>query len=76
MCANNLVEHVHCETAKEFIDIISPIGPHLKYINDTWIYRGHGDDEYKLVPSALREENREEIHKLAGTQYIFYLSRT
>ncbi|MGD0383064.1 MAG: FRG domain-containing protein [Thermoguttaceae bacterium] len=71
MCANNLVEHVHCETAKEFIDIISPIGPHIKCRNDVWIYRGHGDDEYKLVPSALREENRKEIHKLAGTQYVY-----
>lgn len=68
MCAYQVVEHIQCKTAREFIEAISPIGQHFKSTNDVWIFRGHGDDNYKLVPSALREEKFNELHELAHTK--------
>jgi hypothetical protein len=69
MSEHQIVEHVRCHTAGEFVDAISPYGPHFRLfppIGDVWIFRGHGDDEEcKLLPSALRQENIEELQRLA-----------
>jgi hypothetical protein len=55
-----------CKNADEFLDLLSPRGdlfgsqeairsnPEQR---DAWYYRGHSDDaQYKLVPTALRNE--------------------
>jgi hypothetical protein len=31
-----------------------------------WAFRGHGDDDYKLIPRALRDENAQELADLAA----------
>lgn len=50
----------HCDTASEFLRLLSPrselfggdtFGP------GTWLYRGHPDAAFRLVPSALRENS-------------------
>jgi hypothetical protein len=63
------IEHIQCKDAGEFIDAISPYGLHFRHFSPShiWIFRGHGDDNYKLVPSALRSENNKWLHELAGT---------
>lgn len=50
------VVDVSCESAEEFVDAISPRGKYASVSpgKDHWVFRGHGDDEYQLVPSALR----------------------
>ena len=65
-----VIEHVPCTTAGEFIDAISPCGPNFRRFppEETWIYRGHGDDTYKLIASALRSENAAWLHRLALTE--------
>ncbi len=66
MLTYKAVEHVECKTAREFVEAISPIGPHFGSKNDLFIFRGHGDDNYKLVPSALREDKK--IVLLSGSR--------
>lgn len=55
-----IVQDVSCETALEFIDSISPRGPYFGRLPAEWdwIFRGHGKDEYLLLPSALRRDWR------------------
>jgi hypothetical protein len=52
-----------CEGADEFLDLLSPrgrlfggteaVGSHT-HLGDAWVFRGHADDDYQLVPSAFR----------------------
>jgi hypothetical protein len=69
MSAYQVVEHVECKTAGEFIDAISPLGPYFRKYppNHSWIFRGHGNDDYELVPSALRKNNISQLHEVAFT---------
>jgi FRG domain len=49
------VQTVHCETPKEFLQALSKLrGP----LPRMWIFRGHSDDGYQLVPSALRNNSQ------------------
>lgn len=58
--ANNLVTTTHCETAGDFIAALSPRAPtYRSAFPGGWIFRGHGDDTFPLVPSALRDESKE-----------------
>jgi hypothetical protein len=55
----SIVRVVHCSTAEEFFESISPRGPY--FISEspqrTWVYRGHSNDQlYRLVPSAFRKK--------------------
>lgn len=66
---DRIVEHIECASATEFLDLLSPrgklFGTHRRR-DEAWVYRGHGDDAFELVPKALREHEREELFKLAG----------
>jgi hypothetical protein len=67
---HNVVEHVHCRTAGEFIDAISPFGKYFRRfsVDEPWAFRGHGDDTYRLIPTALRPENVRRLHELAWSE--------
>lgn len=66
---DRLVEHIECRSASEFLDLLSPrgklFGTHQRR-DKAWVYRGHGDDAFELVPKALRDHEREQLFKLAG----------
>lgn len=53
---SDLIERVSCKTADEFLDALCPHGPYFggSYPKE-WVFRGHSDDNYQLIPSALRE---------------------
>lgn len=56
-----------CETTEEFLDALSPRGDLFgAYGARRWLYRGHPDDEYELVPSALRDESKALRELVAG----------
>ena len=57
----NNVKEIKCESVKEFIQRISYGGDLYKLISGKYIYRGESSDEYKLIPSALRPENHDEL---------------
>lgn len=60
------VSHVHCETAVDFVEAISPRGAHFcAWRPAQWVFRGHGDDRYELIPSALRPENSSVLLRLS-----------
>ena len=64
----SFVERVPCLTAAEFMNAISANGPHFQRDDPhAWIFRGHSDDSYQLVPSALRENNNK-LWTLAGDE--------
>lgn len=52
-----LAVRIGCKSATEFLDLIAPRGG---LFGDTpkrgeWIFRGHADDRWQLLPSALRK---------------------
>jgi len=60
------IDRIDLDTAAQFIEAISPRGPHFFTArNEEWVFRGHGDCQYKLVPSALRQEKAAELQKLS-----------
>lgn len=62
-----IIQDILCETAIEFINSIALRGPHFEKLPPywDWIFRGHGDDTFKLLPSALRPDNREAFLRLS-----------
>jgi hypothetical protein len=64
-----IVEHIECTSAMEFLDLVSPrgklFGKHQRR-DKAWVYRGHGDDAFELVPKSLREHERENLFTLAS----------
>lgn len=60
------VEHVHCDTAVGFVEALSPRGPYFRKAdpNQRWLFRGHGDDTYRLIPVVLRPEKSELVRRL------------
>jgi hypothetical protein len=58
MSTANHVRHVNLHSAEEFLNAISPRSTYLEGALDRFshyfIFRGHADDRWKLVPKALR----------------------
>jgi len=65
---HEVISHIHCISASDFVDAISPRGPYFERIpaNYDWIFRGHGnDDDYQLLSSALRLQEQEKLLRLS-----------
>jgi hypothetical protein len=55
MEASALVQTLHCNTSDEFLDALSRRRHGFRGTAPRqWIFRGHADDKYPLLPSALR----------------------
>jgi len=50
------VKTIDLSTADEFMDYLSPLGPHFgrSYLPKGMLYRGHSDSRWPLLPTALR----------------------
>jgi hypothetical protein len=55
-----LCEEIHCESATEFLETIAPFGPVFRRFSaaEAWIFRGQPSADFKLEPSAYREDGR------------------
>ncbi|MCB2428145.1 FRG domain-containing protein [Methylophaga pinxianii] len=51
-------------TAKEFLTALSPWSSEFDL--SEFVFRGHSDDNFKLIPSALRKDNLEKIWHFAN----------
>lgn len=60
----DVVEIVEIESAKQLFEDLSPFGKY-KDVLTGFVFRGECSDKYKLLPSALREVNKEKLYKLA-----------
>ena len=65
----SLVEHLVVDSADKFLEYLSPRGPlfgtcarHRK----EWAFRGHGNDQFSLIPKALRPSEQSLLYELAG----------
>ena len=57
---SNLITTTHCETSKDFIAGLSPRGEWYGSVAPRgWIFRGHPNDWFRLVPAALRNGSKE-----------------
>jgi hypothetical protein len=57
--SDEIVAVKHCETPEEFLNAISPRNPmYSSMLPGGWVFRGHSDDSFKLLPNALREESK------------------
>lgn len=50
----SLLTEIDCETAKEFLDLITPWSTPYKLSN--YVFRGHTDANYNLHPNILRKK--------------------
>lgn len=58
---------VECRTAAEFLDALSPRSQHFaQHEPRTWVFRGQERNSWPLVPTALRQNERERVNSLAG----------
>lgn len=62
----DVVEVVEIESAKQLFEELSPFGKYKDALTD-FVFRGECSDKYKLLPSALRQVNKEKLYKLADT---------
>ena len=69
----NNVKEIKCESVKDFIQRISYGGDLYKLNNWEYIYRGESSDKYKLIPSALRPENHDDLMRLVKD--LIFLSK-
>lgn len=53
--------HIACDSAEEFLDVLRPHNPHWHNARHRWCFRGHKDDRYQLLPSALRSSPRAQL---------------
>ena len=62
-----LLEKIECKTTREFIDHISPLGPFFERFAkaESWVFRGHGNERWKLLPSALRLDSKARLERSA-----------
>jgi FRG domain len=58
MSVDSFFSTAHCQTPSEFITALSPRGAaYPSAFPRAWIFRGHPDDNFSLVPTALRKES-------------------
>lgn len=70
---NIVKEHIHCKTADEFINRLSPLNVRFSNENDSvWLFRGQWDADWKLIPSLFRETSLKKIEALSGRKVTGY----
>src|SRR3989442_1630027 len=71
--SDDLITTTHCQSASDFIAAVSPRDAAYRSASPRgWIFRGHADDSFTLVPAALRNESKElselVLHKIANNE--------
>lgn len=65
-------EEIPCETARELIDILSPLNP--MWDEGSYIFRGQPSDKYKLTPSICRRGPGTFAHGSARRAFAYTIS--
>ncbi|MEH7308029.1 FRG domain-containing protein [Neobacillus drentensis] len=64
METSDFIKEVHFNNVKELFDELSPFGKY-KYVLRDFVFRGESSSHYKLLPSALREQNKKWLFSLS-----------
>lgn len=58
MTSSVIEDPIDSDSAEDFVAAISPLGSRFRQYppNAPFLFRGHGKDSYKLIPSALRSD--------------------
>jgi len=59
-----MIEKIQFKTAQELFNALSPWGDGASF--DGFIFRGHSQENYQLIPSALRLDNADYFWKVCG----------
>lgn len=52
------IKHFNCTSAEDLLDKLRPTNELWQGTRHFWAFRGHWDDDYELVPSALRKSSQ------------------
>lgn len=52
----NIIEEIKFENAKDFLAFFSPANDGCNLLKGDWLFRGHCNSEYILLPTALRSD--------------------
>ncbi|MEB4872111.1 FRG domain-containing protein [Priestia megaterium] len=63
--SENIIEEVYLEDVKELYQQLSPFGKYSHLLRN-FIFRGEASAKYKLIPSALREQNKSKLYSFGG----------
>src|SRR4051812_33047960 len=55
------ITDVHCTSAEELMGGLRRVGQYWGGRRHSWVFRGHKDDRYQLVPTALRASPAAEL---------------
>lgn len=63
------IETVEIDSAIEFVEAIAPRGPYfVRADEDEWLFRGHADSTFELLPSVLRPEKLDSLLDLINAE--------
>lgn len=62
----NVIKEIQFENSDSFLKSISYGGEIYKIIYPDFIFRGESSDKFKLIPSALREGNKDKVMQLGN----------
>jgi hypothetical protein len=57
-------------SAQEFLDELSIHSEKFRRGKEPWLFRGHSDDNYTLTPTIFREDTKDRIDTLAGSDFL------
>ena len=62
----NIIKEIQFDNFDSFVKAISYGGEIYNTIYPNFIFRGESSDKFKLIPSALREDNRNKVMRLGN----------
>lgn len=65
MQISDFIKEIHFKDTKELFSELSPFGSY-SHLLENFIFRGESSNKYKLLPSALRIENKDKLYALSS----------
>lgn len=65
MQISDFIKEIHFKDTKELFSELSPFGSY-SHVLENFIFRGESSNKYKLLPSALRIENKDNLYALSS----------
>ena len=70
MSKSQWIKEIHTETAEEFLAALSISAEPFCWEGGNWLFRGHGDEAWELVPTVLREHTSIDYLAIVSRNYV------